>query len=252
MPRTRKTSAAPPPSGLSGEERAAILTKRIAAETREFAALVRSRTDFEAVLVRGAPVSNRLHFLGLAASIAVAVAMSLWFSAVDLPAVAPWLTPLVWVLPVGYGVFWLFLIITGGEQLEVLSIDNEGRISSTRTGHEAAWQSDVLKVAVPVVVIVVAGWLTLGLIHDIIFSPDPTCQFPAVKDTDFCRYVVGLGRGTALSLAQAKLVERAIRCGQLLFAGGFFLGAIWFLYRMLTGRWVVDARPVRRRADGRR
>ena len=255
MPRTRKTTAGPSrlaPSELSAQERAAILNKRVAAETREFAALVRSRTEFEAVLVRGRRVSHRLHLVGLVTATAVAVAVSMWFSALDLPAVAPWLTPLVWVLPVGYGVSWMFLILTGGEQLELLSVDGEGRITSTRTGHGDAWQSDVLKVALPVAVIVVAGWITFGLVHDIVLPPDPHCQYPAVKDNDFCRYIVGMGRGTALTLVQARLVEQAIRSGQLIFSGGFLLGALWFLRRMLTGRWVVDARPVRRRADDRR
>jgi hypothetical protein len=148
-------------------------------------------------------------------------------------------------LPIGYGLLWLFLAFTGGEQLQTLSIDKEGRIASSFVGHGPEWRADVLKVAIPTVVIAVAGWITIGLIHDIIFPPLPSCMFPVTLDNEFCRFVGGMGGGLGLTVGQTKGLERAIRALQLTYSVGFLLGATWFLRRMLTGRWVADARPVR-------
>jgi hypothetical protein len=243
MPRARKTRIARRgPVGLSNEERIALLDRQVMAETREFAAVLRSRTDFEAVLVRGSRVDRRAHFIGLVLATVLGILVGSVFAEGGTLALVVALA-----LPIGYGLLWLFLAVTGGEQLERLTIDEQGLISSSRAGRDPGWRADVLKVGVPVVVIAVAGWITLGLIHDIVFSPQPTCMFAVSADNEFCRYIPGMGHGTGLTVGQAKVLERGIRALQLLYSGGFLLGACWFLRRMLTGRWVADVRPVRRR-----
>jgi hypothetical protein len=243
MPRARKTRIARRgPIGLSNEERIALLDERVRAETREFASLLRSRTDFEAVLVRGSRVDRRAHSIGLVLATVLAILVGSVFADGGPLALAGALA-----LPIGYGLLWFFLAVTGGEQLERLAIDEQGLISSSRAGRDPGRRADVLKVGVPVVVIGVAGWITLGLIHDIVFPPQPTCMFAVSADNEFCRYIPGMGHGTGLTVGQAKVLERGIRTLQLLYSGGFLLGAAWFLRRMLTGRWVADVRPVRGR-----
>jgi hypothetical protein len=244
MPRARKTRIAKAgPAGLSNEERIALLDKRVMAETREFAAVLRSRTDFEAVLVRGSRVDRRAHFTGLVLATVLAILVGSVFADGGTLALAGALA-----LPIGYGLLWLFLAVTGGEQLERLTIDQQGLISSSRVGRDPGWRADVLKVGVPIAVIVVTGWITLGLIHDIVFPPQPACMFAFSGDNEFCRYIPGMGHGTGLTVGQAKVLERGIRALQLLYSGVFLLGAAWFLRRMLTGRWVADVRPVRGRS----
>jgi hypothetical protein len=239
-PTARPGAVAKP--ALSAEERIARLDRVVAGATREFAAIMRSRTEFEAVLIRGEPVRHLLHLLRLAVLVGLSVAAALAFTASG-----SLLTGLL-LVPVGYAVFWLYLTLTGGEQLEWISIDEEGRISTVSSGHGANLRADVLKVVIPSVVIIASGWVTFGLIHGIIFPPQPDCMFPAVRDNQFCRYVGGFGGGTALTVGQVKTVERAVRALQLLYSGFFLIGSIWFLRHMLTGRSVVDVRPVRRRA----
>jgi hypothetical protein len=244
-PGRRGKRQAPPPAGLSYEERKARLDRAVAVATREFAARVGERTDFEVLLVRGEPVRHRVHLVRLAvlAVLVPAVAWAFDVSGSTLLAVL--------LVPAAYAVYWSYLVLTAGEQTERIDVDEDGRLSSVRTGHDADLRADVLKVAIPSVLIAAAAWITAGLLHDIAFAPLPSCDIPgAVRDNEFCSYIPGLGGGTALTVGQTMALERAIRIFQLVYSAAILLGSIWFLRRMLTGRWVVDVRPVRRPGGG--
>jgi hypothetical protein len=49
----------------------------------------------------------------------------------------------------GYCLFWLFLSLTGGEELDRIAIDEQGVVTSDRSGRAIETRSDFLKVAVP-------------------------------------------------------------------------------------------------------
>jgi hypothetical protein len=240
-PKRRGNGKAPPPAGLSYEERKARLDKAVAVATREFAARVRERTDFEVLLVRGEPVRQRVHLVRLAVLVVLAPAVAWAFDVRGSMLLA------VLLVPVAYAVYWSYLVLTAGEQTERIGVDEEGRIASVRSGHDADLRGDVLKIAIPSVLIVAGAWITAGLVHDISFPPLPTCDVPgAIRENEFCSYIPGLGGGTALTVGQTMALERAVRVFQLVYSAAALIGSTWFLRRMLTGRWVVDVRPVRR------
>lgn len=87
---------APPDGPLSAEQRSAILAQQIAAQAMQ-GWRVESRSEFQAVLVKGQPVNHILHLL-----ISV-FTLGLW-------------------LPV-----WIFLSVFAGQRRRMLVIDEYGR-----------------------------------------------------------------------------------------------------------------------------
>jgi hypothetical protein len=110
--------------------------------TRESRAGIRTQAEFETVLVRGDPVNHRLHVLvAVCLGVGVAAVTRLFLSSLELA------LPLV--VAGGYCLFWLFLSLTGGEELDRIAIDEQGVVTSDRSGRAIETRSDFLKVAVP-------------------------------------------------------------------------------------------------------
>lgn len=284
--RTEPAAAEPAANGaLSPEERKAILDRAVFELSREFRAEVRSRHDFDALLIRGRPVTHRLHFIALVLVVALTAALgrSIGFGdALLLPAV---------LAGGGYGLFWLFLTMTGGEERERLSVDEDGKILSVKSGRDTEARSDFLRVAIPTALLIWSGYIAVGLVRDIAVPPRPNCNVAAVPGSDACLTLPNLanllgatippqtpGPGSspapaaspslsptpqasgseapgaspspvavALTVAEAQTVERAVRGFQLLVALLLAVVSAWFLRRMLTGRWVAAIRPVHHR-----
>lgn len=269
MADAQDTGAGDRSNAPSAEERSALLNRAVKDLTREARASVRSQGEFEAVLVRGTPVNNRLHAstVGVMAILAAAVSLG---SRAGLSGLA-----LALVVPGVYALFWLFLVMTGGEELETVSVDETGRVAKSRTGRSISARGDFLRVAIPAVVIAVSGWYMVTLAHDIAFPPPPRCNLPAEGQPQAC---FSLPRISDLVHASANLagpsatpgatqapvagsdapvgafstqdtiqLERAVRAFLLLVALVFLLPAIWFLRRMLTGQRVGHISPMRHR-----
>jgi len=278
------TDVAPP----SAEERKARLNRAVANLSREFRANVRSQSDFEALLVRGKPVYHSVHLrnLGLVAILGLALGLGLGGGPIGILKGA--------VLPAAYGVFWLFLALTGGEELDRIHVDDAGVVHSNRTGRDPETRGDFTRVAIPIVVIAVSGWITVGLIRDIVVQPPPVCNVVVKTRPDDCLSLPNIG---ALMKASADIgsssgspsaspaassqavpvaspdasaeaaaaasstsipaftvddwmfIMRIIRSMQLVVSFALLTSSIWFVRRMLTGRWVLTIRPVHHRLD---
>jgi hypothetical protein len=279
-------AVAPPRVGPApDEERKKILDAEVFERTREFRSELRSRTDFEALLVRGRPVTHRLHFAALLLIVAVTASLGRAIGFGDL-----FLAGAV-VAGGAYGMFWLFLTMTGGEERQRLSVDANGKITSVRTGRDIETRSDFLRVAIPTAILIACGYFIFSLGRDIAFPPPPNCNVPAVLGSDACLLLPNLATLTnatvppaslapgatatpapsptlaptpspgqtagpaptaspkpvPLSISEAQTIERLIRGAQLLIFILIAIVAAWFLRRMLTGRWVAAIRPVRHR-----
>lgn len=263
--------------GLSAADRKALLKRAVHDLTREARAGIRKKGEFEAILVRGRPVNHRLHLVAMIVLGGLtALTLRYWTNY--------WYIATAVVATIGYALLWLFLTVTGGEQLERISVDEAGKVTSVKSGRDPGKRGDYERVVFPLIVIAVSGWLVVGLTRDIAFPPHPACA--GIADTDPCWVLPHLGdngkpqlpsvatsvvpsvapsvapsvvpsvgpsglpgatvdQGQAtLNVAQTKLVERAVRVFQLLIALAFLLSGIWFLRRMLTGRWVLTVGPV--------
>lgn len=184
--------------GIVSDDRRRLLLERAVFDlTREARAEVRDRGEFDALLVRGSPVNHRLHFAVVVVMAALALAVGEGLGA-GLSGVATLL-----LVPGLYALWWLFLAATGGEEIERVSIDANGKIGRVRSGRGSDTRGDFLRVAVPVAVIAVAGWLAVGLAHDIAFPPPPNCNAPASQGSDACLTLPNL---QALTNATAHLV----------------------------------------------
>jgi hypothetical protein len=187
-----------PPSAagesLSAAERKALLKRKVVDLTREERARIRRRGEFDALLVRGSTVDHRLHLFVVVMLVAGALGASQVVTAGN-GLVAVLAVPLLYVL------FWIFLALTGGEELEHLSIDEQGHIESVKSGRDIESQGDFARVAIPIALIVASGWITLGLIHDIAIPPPPNCDAPTTKEhPDACLTIPNIA-----VLAQATL-----------------------------------------------
>jgi hypothetical protein len=268
---------------LSDEERKTRLNRAVYELTRECRATVRSRDEFAAVVVRGRPVNHRLH-LAVAAALAV-LAPVLWFglggggmTLVDFMAV-----------PAVYALFWLFITFKGGEEVESVWVDEDGVLHSVKTGRDPDARGEFIRNAIPIALIVVSGWVTVGLIHDIAFPPPPNCDQPAKDQPQKCMTLPNFeqlpgasltlsspsgGRsaaptvapspaasGTAatvdtaaagiLDSADTQMFERIVRGLQLIVSLIVLLVSTWFLWPMLTGRRAMLVGLVRHRlGDG--
>ena len=260
---------------LSDEERKRLLTRKVFELTRENRAALRSQTDFEAVLIRGKATNHLLMFVTLAAIMAVtALAGRLWGD--------PGLGALAAILVGGlFAMAWLVMALTGGEEIERLTIDRQGAIASAKSGRSVDARGDFIRIAGPTIVLVICAFLAISLTRDIVNPPPPNCTGnpTATKDTDACLALPNLGtllggptvRPTATpsptatasgaaasgssasagpvawSLGSEKLVERLIRSLQLLLVIVVAVVTSVFLGMMLAGEWVFGIRPVRRR-----
>src|ERR1035437_1833270 len=264
----------------SAEERKARLNRAVANLSREFRATVRTQSDFEALLVRGRPIHNQTHLrnLGLVASLG----LGLGGGPIGILKGA--------VLPAAYGVFWLFLFLTGGEELDRIHVDEAGVVHSNKTGRDPETRGDFTRVAIPIVLIAVSGWITVGLIRDIVVQPQPVCNVVVKARPDDCLSLPNLGAlmkasadigvpsaspaassqtvpvaspdasaeaaaaasSTSLpvfTVADWMFIMRIIRGMQLVVSFALLASSIWFVRRMLTGRWVLTIRPVHHRLE---
>jgi hypothetical protein len=234
---------APSGSGSpSANARAALLERAIHDLTRENRGTLRSRGEFEALIVRGKPVHHLLHLVGVVAVAVVALIVGRAAGVVPLSAVA--------VLPGFYAAYWIFLTATGGVELDRVSIDENGRISRARSGRLVGTRSDFFRVAVPLLVIAATTPVAVWLIAMIVFPPFPMCNLGdpyALPVGCFTFPNFGGGtRGAPISVDETIQLERFIRGLALTYLLACLLPAIWFLRRMLTGRSVAFVRPIHR------
>ena len=255
------SSADSPSAGLpSAEERRAILDRAVKDATREFRASPESKGEFEAVLVRGQRVNHLLHFVVLAAILAIVAGLGR-----ILLASGPLLL-IALVLGGGYGVFWATLALTGGLERERLEVDEQGAVSRTFSGRRVGTRDRALKVAIPAAIILVGGSLSLTLAYDIVIPPPPHCSLPWSGDADPCFKLpsfdtAALAQPTAGSSAQpaeldrymsvgaTRTLERLIRGFGLIVALGTTLLAAWFLRRMLNGKGLLWLEAVRSKRE---
>jgi hypothetical protein len=273
----------PEPSQRSAEERKNLLDGRVRELTRENRASLRSQADFDAVLVRGKVTNHLVMFVILACVMAVAAVSGRILGDVGAGALA------AIVFGGLFGLLWLVLTLTGGEEIERLSIDQRGVISSVKSGRSVDVRGDFFKVAAPSAVLLICAFLTFSLARDIVNPPAPNCSGNphAVKDSDFCIALPNLASllgGASASASPAtsaspassaspaasdtadgssaatgssgwtvgseKLVERFVRSLQLLAVIVAAIVAAVFLGMMLGGAWVFGIRPVRRKRGG--
>ena len=249
---------------LSAEERKNLLARRVFELTRENRATLRSQGDVEAVLVRGKPTNHLLMFVTLACIMAVAALGGRVLGDLGAGALAAILLGGLFAL------IWLAIALTGGEEIERLSIDQRGVVASVKSGRSVDARGDFIRIAAPSAVLLVCAFLAVSLARDIVNPPSPNCGVgsAAMKDTDGCGSLPNLGTllgtpkpsgspaasGSSASgeskgwtVGNEKLVERLVRSLQLLFVMVVAVAAGVFLWMMLAGEWVVGIRPVRRR-----
>ena len=274
-----------PGTPLTVDERKALLERAVFDETREVRATLKSQGEFEATLVRSNAVNHGLHLRVVVVLAVVAVLVSQLFGT------GSWGLKVALVVPGLYSLWWAFLIMTGGDELQHLAVDDQGTVTSVRSGMSLELRGDILRIAIPLIVIVVCGWLVVGLVRDIAHPPLPDCNVPVTDQPDSCLSLSFMGSAVVgqyvatptpapshtpapsaspsaspaaspaatptasgshtqgFSVSQTIALERMIRGFQLLIVLVMFLGAGWFLRRMLTGQWVAYIRPVRHRAE---
>ena len=233
---------------LSAEERRTKLERAVQNGTREARGSVRIHGEFDALLVQGTPVNHRLHLV----SVLVLAVLGLAIGQVLGIGQALGIDPLVVaaVVPGAYAAFWLFLALTGGEELHRISIDERGKLSSARWGRVVT-RSDFLRVAIPGLIIAISGCIAVWLFLMIVFPPPPRCNLgdPYALPVG-CNAFPGLSGdlrgGDFLSVDQTQLMETIFRGYALAVDLVFLLPATGFVACMLTGRRVLGVEPVRR------
>jgi hypothetical protein len=231
---------------LSEERRAAILRRVINENTREFRATVLERQDFQATLVRRTPPPN--HVLHVSVESVLILVACLYLLVGRAGGGLP-IQFLALGMPLGYGLFWILLAATAGEELEVFSVDGRGSVTSVRTGRAVETRENIIRVAIPTLIAAVSGSMALVLIHDLVFQPVPNCTRAAVFDSDLCVMLPGLldSKVGGFTRGEYRGLLENLRLLALIFSTLFLLPSIWFLRRMLTGRRVFDIRPVDQR-----
>jgi hypothetical protein len=178
-----------------------------------------------------------------------------------------------------FALVWLVTALTGGEEIEQLSVDQRGAITSVKSGRSVDARGDFVKIAGPSIVLVICAFLAVSLTRDIVNPPPPNCNGnpSAINDTDTCLALPNLSGllggaspsaspppsaspvasatngGSAVAgsggwtVGSERLVERLVRSLQLLVVTIVTIVAAVFLAMMLSGRWVFGIRPVRRR-----
>jgi hypothetical protein len=228
---------------LSDDERKKRLYRAVQELTREWRASVRTWGDFEDLVVRGAPVNHRRHLAG----VAVAAVLSILAVAI-VPGLGLDHIGLALIPPAAYALWWLFLAVTGGEEFERVTIDEQGAIRSVKWGRPIDTRGDFLRVAIPLLIVAGAGAFAGWLIDMILFPPFPTCNLgDPYALPEACFVMPGLFGGSpgghALSVVETQRLETAIRMLPLIVDLGFLLPAIRCLWCMLTGHWFFGVRP---------
>jgi S-formylglutathione hydrolase len=231
-------------AALTDEGRREIVDRLVRLETREFRTKVVRRSDFEVVLERTAPPAHsREHLIVTLSLFVLALA---YFAAGQGLSSSLALAALMVVLPVGYALMWLYLMATGGNELETISVDEVGHVQRVSYGPRFEKRDNVLRVVLPVLVIAVSATFAVVLIHDLIFQPRPICP-GAVFETDLCKSIDGMFQGPRITLGETRGLAENLRMLGLIFTMLFLLPPLYFLRRMLTGHRVMFVRPINRR-----
>lgn len=174
---------------LSADGRKDLLARRVFELTRENRAALRSQGDFEAVLVRGKPTNHLLMFVTLVCIMAAAALGGRVLGDLGAGALAAIL------LGGAFALGWLVLALTGGEEIERLSIDQRGAIASVKSGRSVDARGDFIRIAAPSAVLLVCAFLAVSLARDIVNPPPPNCSgnAAAIKDSDVCLALPNLG-----------------------------------------------------------
>jgi hypothetical protein len=174
---------------LSADGRKDLLARHVFELTRENRAALRSQGDFEAVLVRGKPTNHLLMFVTLVCIMAAAALGGRVLGDLGAGALAAILLGGVFAMG------WLVLTLTGGEEIERLSIDQRGAIASVKSGRSVDARGDFIRIAAPSAVLLVCAFLAVSLARDIVNPPPPNCSgnAAAIKDSDVCLALPNLG-----------------------------------------------------------
>jgi hypothetical protein len=174
---------------LSADGRKDLLARHVFELTRENRAALRSQGDFEAVLVRGKPTNHLLMFVILVCIMAAAGLGGRVLGDLGAGALAAILLGGVFAMG------WLILTLTGGEEIERLSIDQRGAIASAKSGRSVDARGDFIRIAAPSAVLLVCAFLAVSLTRDIVNPPPPNCSgnAAAIKDSDVCLSLPNLG-----------------------------------------------------------
>ncbi|HEX7543890.1 MAG TPA: hypothetical protein VF361_03735 [Candidatus Limnocylindrales bacterium] len=173
----------------SADGRKDLLARHVFELTRENRAALRSQGDFEAVLVRGKPTNHLVMFVTLVCIMAAAALGGRVLGDLGAGALAAIL------LGGAFAMGWLVLALTGGEEIERLSIDQRGAIASVKSGRSVDARGDFIRIAAPSVVLLVCAFLAVSLARDIVNPPPPNCSgnAAAIKDSDVCLALPNLG-----------------------------------------------------------
>jgi hypothetical protein len=174
---------------LSADWRKDLLARHVFELTRENRAALRSQGDLEAVLVRGKPTNHLLMFVTLVCIMAAAALGGRVLGDLGAGALAAIL------LGGAFAMGWLVLALTGGEEIERLSIDQRGAIASVKSGRSVDARGDFIRIAAPSAVLLVCAFLAVSLARDIVNPPPPNCSgnAAAIKDSDVCLALPNLG-----------------------------------------------------------
>ena len=174
---------------LSADWRKDLLARHVFELTRENRAALRSQGDFEAVLVRGKPTNHLLMFVILVCIMAAAALGGRVLGDLGAGALAAIL------LGGAFAMGWLVLALTGGEEIERLSIDQRGAIASVKSGRSVDARGDFIRIAAPSAVLLACAFLAVSLARDIVNPPPPNCSgnAAAIKDSDVCLALPNLG-----------------------------------------------------------
>jgi hypothetical protein len=173
---------------LSADERKVRLKRAIFDRTREFRGTLESQGEFDATIVRGQPVSHTVHLTAVAVMVVLAIVVSQGLGSGISGLI------LALVFPGGYSLWWLFLTETGGIEHEHVSVDEQGKVTSVKSGRDVEARGDFLRVAIPLVVIAVSGLLVVSLVHDITFPPPPHCNINDPSRPEACLSIPNIGQ----------------------------------------------------------
>lgn len=174
-------------AALTVEERKALLARAIFDQTREARATLQGQGEFEATIVRSVTVGHGLHLQVVGLLAVVAVVISQLFQTGQRGLIVALTVPGL------YSLWWVFLTITAGDELQQLAVDEWGTVTSTRSGRRVETRGNILRVAIPGIVVAAAAMLAVSLSHDIAYPPPPNCNVPVTDQPDSCLSLSFLG-----------------------------------------------------------
>lgn len=274
----------PSTTPLSDDERKERLQRRVTALTREGRARVRRQKDLEATLVRGNRVNNRLHFTVVLVLAGVALALTRGgtiFFAAGLVAAACY--ALFWIFLTQTGgeeierlsidEFGRFDSVKSGRDVErrgdvlrvvipVLIIAASGWVTAGLIRDIAfppppecnatAEDPPGSCLKIPNLVTLIRATAPIPQASGS-HAPSPGASASAGPSAGASAAASPAASqpaessGGTLNVDETRLLQRVIRVLQLVPSLGILLLAIWFLRRMLTGRWVAFIRPIHHR-----